>query len=261
MNKIRQTLIAVLNSEPTNSTNYKISKYLLEHHYVANRVSIDDVAANCFCAKSTVSRFVRQVGYKNYYALNQDLYLSFIYDINKYLPYIDYNFTTSKNIFLETVTQLIHQLSTSIKESDVSSLVDDLITFEHVAVFGNSQSHSMAQLFQNDMCLSRKIITASSLPDHQKQYILEATNKNLIIILSFSGEYSKQFRSHINYKKDNKPKIVLITCEKRMIHSQDYDYVIYLEAEDNYAYRAYTISTFLNIIAIEYAKRIYNKNL
>lgn len=260
MNKIRQTLIAVLNSEPTNSTNYKISKYLLEHNYIANRVSIDDVANNCFCAKSTVSRFVRQVGYNNYYALNQDLYLSFIYDLNKYLPYLDYNFNTSKTIFLDTVIQLTNQLSSSIKETDVLSLVSDLIEFEHVAVFGNSQSHSMAQLFQNDMCLSHKIITASSLPDHQKQYIQEATNKDLIIILSFSGEYLKQFRSHINYKKENKPKIILITCEKKMLNIPDYDYVIYLEAEDNYAYRAHTISTFLNIVAIEYAKRI-NKSL
>lgn len=258
MNKIRQTLLAVLNSEPTNSTNYKISKYILDNHYVANRVSIDDVAKNCFCAKSTVSRFVRQIGYNNYYALNQDLYLSSVYNLNKYLPYLSDDFTTSKNIFLNDVIHLLQHLSSSIKENEVSELVDDLFAYDKVAIFGNSQSHAMAQLFQNDMCLSKKIINASSLPIHQKQYIQEATKNDLIILISFSGEYLKQFRSRIRYKKDNKPKIVLITCEQKMLQSETYDNVICLEAQDDYAHRAYVISTFLNIVAIEYAKKIRN---
>lgn len=256
MNKIRQTLISVLNSEPTNSTNYRIAKYLLHNHYIANRVSMDEVAQNCFCAKSTVSRFARQIGYSNYYELNQDLYQSFRYNQNKYSAYFHYDFQTSKDIFLGTLIHMANQLATSIREDDITRLVDDLIQYENVAIFGNSQSHSMAQLFQNDMCLSRKIITASTLPDHQQQYIQEGNQSNLIIILSFSGQYFRQFISRYLFNKENKPKIVLITCEKKMLYSHCYDDIIYIEAQDNYAYRSHVINTYLNIVAIEYARKI-----
>lgn len=255
MSKIRQSLISVMNSEETSSTYYRIAKYLLQNNYIAKHVSMDDVAKNCYCAKSTVSRFCRQIGYENYYELNQDLYDSTHKSQDKYHRYFGYDFQTSKEIFLGNLIHAVELINDSISEDDIQSFIQDLQQFDEIAIFGNSQSQSMAQKFQNDICLTRKIITASSLPEHQKQYILNATSQTLIIILSFSGEYFRKFRS-LHFPKDNKPKIILVTCNKKMIGSKYYDHVYYIESEDTYAFRAHSMSIFLNLVAIEYAKTV-----
>lgn len=255
MGKIRSSLVAVMNSEETSSTNYRIAKYLLQNNYIANRVTMDDVAQNCFCAKSTVSRFCRQIGYENYYELNQDLYASTKQSQDKYNKYLDYDFQTSKDIFLGHLMHVIETMNTSIQKNDIDCFVQYLSEYDDIAVFGNSQSQAIAQKFQNDMCLSRKIITASLLPEHQKQYILNTTHKNLVIIISFSGEYFRQFINQYQSKKNSQQKIILITCNPKMLNSKNYDHVFYIEALDNYAFRAHSMSIFLNIAAIEYAKR------
>lgn len=254
MGKIRQSLIAVINSEETSSTYYRIAKYLLQNNYIAKHVSMDDVAKNCYCAKSTVSRFCRQIGYENYYELNQDLFESTKKSQDKYDRYLGYDFNTSKEIFLGDLLYAIEMFNTSIKHEDVKKFISNLTDYEEIAVFGNSQSQTIAQKFQNDMCLSRKIITASALPEHQKTYIQNADDKTLIIIISFSGTYFRQFISHYQFKQ-YRPKIILVTCNKKMIHSPLYDEVYHIAANENYAFRAHSISIFLNIIAIEFAKK------
>ena len=256
MGKIRSSLIAILNNQETNSTYYKIAKYLLQNHYISNHVTMEDVAQNCFCAKSTVSRFCRQIGYQNYYELNQDLYNSTKLSQDKYDRYMHYDFDTTKDIFLGNILSLVDMMHSTIHESDVNALVNDLLNYEEVAIFGTSQSQSMAQTFQNDMCLSKKIMTTSNLPEHQKQYIVNSNNKNLIIIISFSGEYFRSFMNINHLDKNNKAKFILITCNPKMRNSTYYDDIYYIEAQDTYAYRAHSINIFLNIVSIEYAKRV-----
>lgn len=261
MGKIRSSLVSILNNEDMNSTYYKIAKYLLQNNYISNHVTMDDVAKNCFCAKSTVSRFCRQIGYENYYELNLDLYNSTRLSQDKYNRYFEYDFDTTKEIFLGNMLNLIEMMYKSICENDIHNFVADLLNYEEVAIFGNSQSQAMAQTFQNDMCLSRKIITASQLPEHQKQYIINANENHLIIIISFSGEYFRSFINDHVFNKKSKPKIVLITCNPKMQNSQHYDHIYYIEAQDTYAYRAHCINIFLNIVSIEYAKAFSNKYL
>ena len=43
---------------------------LLQNCYVVNSISIQDVAKNCYVSKSTVSRFCRQIGYRDYQEMN-----------------------------------------------------------------------------------------------------------------------------------------------------------------------------------------------
>lgn len=255
MGKIRQSLVAIMNSEETSSTYYRIAKYLLQNNYIAKHVSMDDVAKNCYCAKSTVSRFCRQIGYENYYELNQDLYDSTKKSQDKYNRYLNYDFKTSKEIFLGDLLYAIEMINQTLNEKEINKFVYNLNNYDEVAIFGNSQSQTIAQKFQNDMCLSRKIITATALPEYQKEYIQNANSHTLIIIISFSGDYFRQFISKYQFE-NSKPKILLITCNKKMVHSALYDEVYYIPANDNYAFRAHSISIFLNIIAIEYAKNV-----
>lgn len=259
MGKIRGSLTAIINSEDISSTNCRIAQFLIKNNYLVNRISIQDVADKCFCSKSTISRFCRQLGYEDYYELNQDLYSSTQKSQDKYIPYIVGSYENNVNKYFSDVLLCIKYAKTFIKEKDVNELVNDLIDYEKVAIFGNLQSHSVGQIFQGDLGLCRKIVIASELPENQKSYIQQADKDTLIIIVSCSGSYFRNFIDMNNYSKDNRPRFILITDNEKMSNNPLYDKVIYLPCEYNYVSRPRMIDFFFNIVAINYAKHIFGK--
>jgi len=259
MAKIRASLTSIINSEEVTSIYYRIAEYLLSNNYLVKRVSIQDVADNCYCSKSTISRFCRKLGYDDFYELNLDLYSSTKKSQDKYNPYIVGNYEQNVNKYFEDVLSCIRYAKAYIKQEDVSNLVKDLKKYKYVGVFGNLQSHSVGEIFQNDLGLSRKIVTASSLPYNQKKFIQQANKDTLIIIISCLGKY---FRNQIDlsiYPKTNRPKFVLLTSNLDADKNGVYDKVIYLPSEHNYASQPRIIDIFLNIVAIEYAQIIFKE--
>jgi DNA-binding MurR/RpiR family transcriptional regulator len=256
---IRASLTAVINSEDISSTNYKIAKFLLENNYLVNRISIQDVADKCFCSKSTISRFCRQLGYENYYEMNQDLYVSTQKSQDKYIPYIISSYNENIEKYFSDLYLCIEYAKKYIKEKDVNELVKNLMDYNKIAIFGNLQSHSVGQLFQEDLGLCRKIVTASILPENQKSYIQQADRYTLILIVSCSGSYFRNFIDVNNCYIDNKPRFILITNNEKMVKNPFYDKIIYLPCNNNYVSQPRIIDFFFNIIAINYAKHIFLK--
>ncbi|WRK53521.1 hypothetical protein SD457_26580 [Coprobacillaceae bacterium CR2/5/TPMF4] len=87
-------LLSTINSEPKDSNNYKIAKYLLENLHTLEDLSISDLANNCFVSNSSISRFCKEIGLDNYNTLKSQIIkipLEYRYAHNKF------NFTPSKN--------------------------------------------------------------------------------------------------------------------------------------------------------------------
>lgn len=261
MAKIRGSLTAIMNAEEISSTYYRIAQYLLANNYLVTRVSIQDVAENCYCSKSTISRFCRKLGYEDFYELNLDLYSSTQKSQDKFNKYIEGNFNQNKDAYFADVVSCIKMAEHHINEDDITSFINALTIHKKVGIFGNLQSHVVAENFQMDLGLCRKIITASTLPEHQKQYIQNADNETLIIIISCSGTY---FRNQINlstYAKDKKPTFMLLTSNKKAKQISLYDKVIFLPCENNYPSQPRIIDLFLNMAAVAYAKTIFTESL
>ncbi|MCB2362346.1 MurR/RpiR family transcriptional regulator [Clostridium estertheticum] len=259
MSKLRASLTAIINSENEDSINYRVAYYLLKNNYIINRISIQDIANNCYCAKSTISRFCHQLGYTDFYQLNQDLYISTSKNENKFNYYIEGSYNENKSKYFNDLYTCLKFAEDNIKEEDVNLLVEDLLKYRNIGIFGKLQSQSVAELFQSDLGLCRKIITASTLPNNQKIFIKNATENTLIIIVSSSGAYFRNYIELSKYPKNKKPKFYLITANEKMFNSNLYDKVIYLPSNKNYASQPRIIDLFLNIVAINYAKHAFNK--
>lgn len=63
MTHLRNSLEGMLDQSNEDSSDYRIAYYLLQNCYVANNISIQDVADNCYVSKSTVSRFCRRISW------------------------------------------------------------------------------------------------------------------------------------------------------------------------------------------------------
>lgn len=257
MAKIRSSLTSIMNTEEVSSTYYRIAHYLLTNNYLVTRISIQDVADNCYCSKSTISRFCRKLGYDDFYELNLDLYTSSQKSQDKFNKYINGTLNDICNLYFHDVLSCIQSANENIQQDDIQYMVHEIQRHTYVGIFGNLQSQAVAENFQMDLGLCRKIIVSSSLPQNQKTYIEQAGRDTLIIIISCSGDY---FRNHIDlskYNKDDRPKFILLTTNKAMLNNQLYDKILYFPSEKNYASQPRIINIFLNLVAIAYAKATF----
>lgn len=255
MAKIRGSLTAIMNAEEIQSTDYRIAKYLLSNNYLVKRVSIQDVADNCYCSKSTISRFCRKLGYEDFYELNLDLYSSSQKSQDKFHKYIkECDFAS---LYFTDVRSCLESAQQQIHDEDVTWLADEIAKYPNVGVFGNLQSHVLAENFQMDLGLCRKIINASALPEHQKTYIQQADQDTLIIIISCSGAYFRNQFDLSQFPKQKQPKFVLLTSNEKMLQNTMYHKVLYFPSESNYASQPRIIDFFLNLVAIAYAKKVF----
>lgn len=257
MAKIRGSLTAIMNAEESSSTYFRIAQYLLSNNYLVSRITIQDVAENCYCSKSTISRFCRELGYLDFYELNLDLYESTQKSQDKFNKYIVDDFALCKDVYFADLISCVQTTKNYINEVEIKSFVRDLINHKKVGVFGNLQSHAVAENFQMDLGLCRKIITSSALPENQKKYIQQADNETLIVIISCSGNYFRNQIDLTKYQKNNKPKFILITSIEKAKTNSLYDKIICIPSERNYASQPRTIDIFLNMVAISYAKLIF----
>lgn len=66
-------LLSTINSELINSNNYRIAKYILENMRALEDISITELAKECYVSNSSISRFCRDIGLRDYNELKVKL--------------------------------------------------------------------------------------------------------------------------------------------------------------------------------------------
>lgn len=66
-------LLSTINSELINSNNYRIAKYILENMRALEDISITELAKECYVSNSSISRFCRDIGLRDYNELKSQL--------------------------------------------------------------------------------------------------------------------------------------------------------------------------------------------
>lgn len=82
--------------------------------------------------KSTISRFCRQIGYENYYELNQDLYTSTTKSQDKYDKYLLDDFENTKDIFFKDLINSILDAKNSITKKSAFTLVSLIKEYDDI---------------------------------------------------------------------------------------------------------------------------------
>ena len=172
-------LLSTLNDEPKGSNNYKIAKYMIENMRDLEEYSLTDLAQACYVSNSSISRFCRDIGLKDFNALKNQI--------------AKFSVESNLNYFLENDI-----------EKQINTLVQEISSYQKIAAFGYMQSESVACNLQFDLQTSGKLIFSCFNIKDQADYITDADENNLIIIFSESGTYFDRIFPRAKPFKSNK---------------------------------------------------------
>ncbi len=139
MNVLCQRFLILLGEEPFGSVYYVLAQTLLEHIDEIQHLTIGELAAVCGVSKSTLSAFVRDIGFEDYKYFR----MSSSFQDNKYgnkINYLDNVIGYLKNHSYQDYAKLISKdLERVVHALDyemIDRLVYDIASHKNVAAFG-----------------------------------------------------------------------------------------------------------------------------
>lgn len=260
-------LLILLNETSSDSTFYHIAMVMLQNMRLLHRLAINEVADLCCVSKSTISKFIRALGYEDYAEFREAARIA----ENKY--HVSYNFAVDVIGYLEkhTVQEYTQEIAKDIQLTAqqldwtaIERLVQDLIHYEKVFALGLMFSATAATDLQTKLGRCGKFIVATRNDLMQADNIARADENTLLIVFSESGQYLNRYHEIDDfYHKDifnaTKAKIVLITSDEEMAHDPRVTYSILFRRGDKVHTHRMTYPFLTDMIAWRYYEATHPK--
>lgn len=183
-----------------NSNDLHVWKFILNHKDECFKYTIDEFANHCNVSKATLFRFSKKLSLNGFSELKSRLKLE--HDEKKEISSVDY---------LETVCDCYHKLIDDMKKKDCNSVFKLIENADRVFIYasGNAQK-AVADEIKRIFLSVKKCFFVISGYDTTNSLVHIATENDLIIIISLSGESPSVINLAKNLKLKNVP-IVSIT--------------------------------------------------
>ena len=217
--------------------------YILEHLDEMQDIGIKEIAKKCNVAVSSISRFCKEIGLRDFVELKE-----LLSSIDFYFE--EQSHSQSFNQRIEDYSYKIHESIQMVKNTidghQLIKLCDDIKKYQRVGIFGLLKAGSVAINLQGDLLMLGKQVYTHISYTQQMQYIITADENDLIIIFSYTGSY-------FDYQNLRAPKIWMISGDKKNYPSF-VDEVISFESLQDQAGHPYQLQFVASLIAQEYSK-------
>ena len=216
---LHRRLLYILNENLPGSTWYCIAMKMLQYYGDLDMISIEEMASLCAVSKSTISKFIRVLGYEDYRTFQKQAAINFNrkqrenYFVTDVMRYIDEH---STDAYVDAVLRDIRMTYELLDWEKLDRLAAEIYHYEKVAAFGCDFSETAALDLQTKLRDQRKFIVTNIDDQKQADYIRNADDKTLVIVFSDSGEYVQRpqntdsVRAHWAFE-NFRGKIVMIT--------------------------------------------------
>ncbi|NME43608.1 MurR/RpiR family transcriptional regulator [Faecalicoccus pleomorphus] len=239
-------LFSILDSESEDSNDYIIAKYLLENYNQLSGATLSEISEKCKVSKAAISRFCKKIGLLDYIDL-QMLIRERHKKVRKRMS--ELTIEEQKEMYFDTLSISNNYLRTVMNDIMVEQLIRDLLSFDNIYIFGHLQASHIAYTFRTNLAILSKFCYCTQNWMVQKYKIDNATNKDLFIIFSTTGDYFKRIDININRLKSSKAKVYIITFEEGADVISDFINKIFIGKASEDPFSNILMNIFMNYVS------------
>ena len=249
--KLPIVFLSTIVSEKNGTTNATIASFILDHLNEMQSIGIKEMAEKCNVAISSISRFCKEIGLRDFAELKE-----LILSTNLYYeePSSKQNSEQRMEDYALKIQESIKQVQQSIDLHQIEKLCEDIKHYQNVSIFGLLKAASVAFNLQSDLLMLGKQSYSNIAYAQQLAYILSATKNDLIIIFSYTGSYFEYQNLRALQKKLEAPKIWMISSGKKTYPSYINEVILFDSKQDQISH-PYQLQFIASLIAQEYARR------
>lgn len=256
---VRSLLLHYLNNQKKQDNNYFITQAILRSFSKIPKMTIYELAEECFVSTAAISRFIRILAFSSYTEFKQavekeidivsDYSKKVIQPVEQREEFLD-EFTSNLLINLRYAKE---HLSISELETVVSAIYET----ENVAVFGLEFAAFMGQHLQSKLASMDKIIRIGFTVEEQLKIVEESSPDSLVLIFSMEGGFFYFSEKVIAALKKKGIKIIVFTFKHSPIIERSADQIILCgEINENTEGRI-AILYMMELVIYMYMKKFY----
>ena len=250
--KLPVVFLSTIASEKKNTINSQIAEFLLNHLDEAAQMGIREMADACSVSVSSLSRFCREIGLRDFAELRELLSAN-----DRYFQTAPSGQTALQRAreYRTRVMESLDQTARSINLNDISRLCREICRSRRTAVFGLLKAGSVALNLQGDLLMLGKQVYTNISYAQQIQYLLSAGEEDLILIFSYTGSYFDYQDMKPYYRQLSIPRIWMVSGGEGE-YPPYVNHVIRFRSPHDQISHPYQLQFIAGLIAQEYARQL-----
>ncbi|PAD23490.1 MurR/RpiR family transcriptional regulator [Niallia circulans] len=241
------TLLAYINNSLEKDINYSIANSFLENIHHIEGYSLEMAAEVCNVAPSTINRFCKRIGFRNFSNLRSSVaYQGGMYEEReKSLTTETFELKLKENI----------EMMEGISKEQLDRIIKKIHESKRIVILGFEKHQIQAMELQKQLFLLGKLCECNTNFFKQLETVSHLTEEDMIITISIEGNILTEALAIKEKIKAANGKKLLITFSDPEKHQQIFDEIIQCGKIDNSAVSSYTLLRLFDILIYHYQKR------
>lgn len=211
---IMSQLLSYVNYSDEKDINKDIATTILKNYNQIPELTIYDLADLCFVSASSVTRFIRTIGYSSYKTFKDEILHTLKIDVD-YSKNI--NIATKEDLqpiyqrYTDNVIENIRFTYNNIDYQQLHRIAEMIYQANEIALFGLEYANYVGMHFQNKMASLNRFIQLGVTDEKQKELANKLSEGSLVFIVTLEGSYFYRFSEILDNLVQKNCKIIAIT--------------------------------------------------
>ncbi len=207
-------LLSYVNYGDIHDANYDISRIVLQNYHDIPKMSINDLADCCFVSSSSITRFIKDLGFENFKEFKRQV--SDTVKINADYSN-DLSFAKKDDLqpilemYTNRVKENIDYTFHAIDYAQIDRICEFIYGSHEVAILGLEFATLLGLHFQKKMASINKFVRIGVTEEKQRDIVETMREGAVVIILSIEGSYFYRNSELIDQLEKKKCKIIAVT--------------------------------------------------
>ncbi|PFN95910.1 hypothetical protein COJ85_25370 [Bacillus sp. AFS076308] len=251
MGKVEQliyTLLAYINNSLNKDINYYIAKSLLEHIHKIESFSLDSVAEACNVAPSTINRFCKRIGFKNFSNLRNSVAVPMGASFHE-----NSDSELSTQMFFKQLNENIEMID-NIPTSQIDQIANQIKKSRRIVILGFEKHQVQAMELQKKLFLLGKLCECDTNLFKQIDALSDLSDEDMIITISIQGNILSNHLPISEKIKNAKGKKLLITFSSELRNLEIFDEILQCGKIENGSVSSYTLLRLFDVLFSRYQR-------
>ncbi|WP_342042104.1 MurR/RpiR family transcriptional regulator [Bacillus sp. OTU2372] len=248
MEQLIYTLLAYINNSLNKDINYYIAKSLLEHIHKIESFSLESVAEACNVAPSTINRFCKRIGFKNFSNLRNSVAVPMGASFHE-----NGDSELNTQLFFKQLNENIEMID-NIPTSQIDQIANQIKKSRRIVILGFEKHQVQAMELQKKLFLLGKLCECDTNLFKQIDALSDLSDEDMIITISIQGNILSNHLPISEKIKNAKGKKLLITFSSELRNLEMFDEILQCGKIENGSVSSYTLLRLFDVLFSRYQR-------
>ncbi|MBQ9424445.1 MAG: MurR/RpiR family transcriptional regulator [Erysipelotrichaceae bacterium] len=216
------SLLSLLNRNDENDTDFVIARYFLRNLSKLKDTSIYKIADDCYVSRSSVQRFIKNIGYESFTQMKHSLDEVLAHEVS-FIDYTDH--VQYREYISQSISEMIADIVKATSNAGFRKLLQIFNSADNVVILTAEDSSHACRLFQQQILTTGKLIRIISSASKNISLLDTLTENDLLLVCSVTGNFALAINDQLDSIKARK---CLITLNRTTAFEGIYSFIYYL---------------------------------